>query len=290
MSSPAGSTGTGTGDTANVYAPQYQPQADQSLWQTLAPLLGASANAGAGTPGGVAYPQAQNEVSNFLTGSPYATQALTGAQTGASLGLPGAQAISTGAGDVLNTGFDPQSALFNRTQQEVTDQSNAANAMAGVGQTPYGASVTSNALGNFDINWQQQQQQQQAAALGAATGAYPAATSLAASSAALPYSTGANIASNALQGLGSQVNLGNSQYALPQQAIADLQSYMGTGQQASQISGQLGALGLQEEQNSLSGIGSLFGSLFGSSVGQGFQGIGSLFAGGGGQDYSGGGF
>lgn len=261
MSSPAGSTGTGTGSTANVFAPNYQPQADASIWQTLQPLINASAGGGAGTPAATAYPQATQAVTNFLTQSPFAPGAIQSAQQAAGIGQLGGQQIANATGNVLNTAFDPQSALFNRTQQQVIDQSNAANAMAGVAGTPYGAGVTGENLSNFDINWQAQQLANQQAGLNTATSAYPAAANLVSSSGGLPYSTGATIGSNALQGLNSQVNLGNNQYTLPQQTISDLLQYLGLGQSASQISGQLGLEGAQEEALGMQGIGSLFGGL-----------------------------
>lgn len=282
MSSPAGASSNQPGP-ASVYTPVYQGQADQSIWQTLSPLIAASANGGAGTPGGTAYPTAQSEVAGFLTSNPGANQMFNGAQTAASIGQLGGQQLGQAAGQILNTAFDPQSALFNQTQGHVIDQANAANAMAGVGNTPYGASVVANDLGNFDINWQNNQLNRQQTGLGAAQSAYPAATNLYSASSALPYTAGTTFASNALQGLGSQVNLGNSQYALPQATISDLLNYLGTGQQASTISGNLGALGLQEEQNSMSGIGNLFGTLTGGLFGNSglFGGISNLFGGGG---------
>ena len=63
-----------------------------------------------------------------------------------------------GAGNqILQQAFDPQNALRNRMQQQVMDQSTVANSIAGLGSSPYGASTTANALGNFDVNWQNQQ-------------------------------------------------------------------------------------------------------------------------------------
>jgi hypothetical protein len=55
---------------------------------------------------------------------------------------------------IANQAFDPQSQLFNRTQNQLLDQSNAVNSMYGLGSSPYGASTTANAVGNFDLNWQ----------------------------------------------------------------------------------------------------------------------------------------
>jgi hypothetical protein len=72
------------------------------------------------------------------------------------------------AQQLLQQGFDPQAALFNRLSQQTMDASQAANAAAGLGSSPYGASVAGNNQANFDINWQNQQLQRE---LSAAQGA-----------------------------------------------------------------------------------------------------------------------
>jgi hypothetical protein len=306
--SPAGSSGTGAGPTANVFTPMNQPQADSSFWSTLQPLIDASAGGGVNTPGGVAYPQAQQVVGQYLTNPALQGQAMAGAQQGAAIGGPAslqmgadANTLSAAAGQVLNQGFDPQSALLGREQNQLLDRSNVVNAMSGVASTPYGASTTGNNLANFNINWDNQRLQRgqsglasAGAGMGQAGNLATGATSLAASSGGLPYSTGATIASDALSGLGSQTNLGNNQYLLPQQTLQDLESYLHLGQSASNISGQLGQLGLNQQANAMSGFGQLAGAgsnaLFGSGgvggsgglLGTGGNGIGSLFGSGGG--------
>lgn len=69
---------------------------------------------------------------------------------------------------LLQTGFDPQQALYNRTAQNLLSQQNAINALSGVGTSPYGAGVTGQTMENFNIDWQNQQLQRQAQAAGAA--------------------------------------------------------------------------------------------------------------------------
>lgn len=81
-----------------------------------------------------------------------------------------------GAGNqVLQTSQDPQNALYNRTAQQLTDQTRAAEYARGIQSSPLGASVESNALGNFNIDWQNQQLARQAQGLSAAQGAYGSA-------------------------------------------------------------------------------------------------------------------
>jgi hypothetical protein len=274
---PSGSSGSGTGSTANVYTPKQQPQADQQWWNTINPLISASAGGGAGTPAGQVYPNAFGLVEQYLTGglggntgtptlfnqystqalsdaqraaafgeqafnlgnnafnysaayapqilgtaftpqwgnitqavsqNPYYAGALGGAQQGAALGTAGADALAGAGNQILQTGFDPQSALFDRTQRQLLDQSSVANAMAGVGNTPYGASVTSNALGNFDINWQNNLLKRMEGAGLVGKGLLSAAPGLAAASAALPSNAFLGQQGAQQQALGAQLGAG----------------------------------------------------------------------------------
>ena len=263
-SQPVGASGTGTGSTANVYTPYNQPGQDVNYNNFLQTMLGsASAGLPSVNPAGISYAQAAPIVNADLVASPYAGQSLQGAETGAGYGAGGAAGINNAANAVLQSSIDPQNALFARQQQQVLDQSNAANAAAGVGSSPYGAGLTSQALSNFDTNWQNQQLQRQLQGLSAATSAYPAAANLAASSANLPFSTLANQGSTALGGLSNVANLGQGAFALPQQGLNDIQSYLGLGQAASGLSGQLGNLGINQATQGLAGLGNLVGGIGG---------------------------
>lgn len=161
-----------------------------------------------------------------LAGGSAATgQALSGQAAG--LGAPLAQAQQ----QILQTGMDPQSALYNRTAQQVRDQQQAINAMSGVGTSPYGAGVTGQTMANFNIDWQNQQLQRQAQAAQAAQ---------VLSSQQLAGLTGA----------GSLYNLG--------------------AQGAGTLAGQAGTLagqGLQQQLNAAQAAGNLFTG--GLSLGQG---------------------
>jgi hypothetical protein len=79
-----------------------------------------------------------------------------------------ARQMGSAVNPLMQSGFDPQSALFNQSQGRLMDQTNAINAMSGLGGTPYGASVGANAMGNFDVNWQNSQQQREIAGANAA--------------------------------------------------------------------------------------------------------------------------
>ena len=68
-----------------------------------------------------------------------------------------------GAGNqIYQTAFDPQNALYAQQQQQLTDQVNSGQAMRGLGNSAEGASEYNQAMGNFDINWQNNQLSRQA--------------------------------------------------------------------------------------------------------------------------------
>lgn len=68
-----------------------------------------------------------------------------------------------GAGQaILDTAFDPQRDLYDRTRQQVTDQQNAINSQAGIAGTPYGAGIAGDRASNFNLDWQDRQLGRQA--------------------------------------------------------------------------------------------------------------------------------
>jgi len=227
--------------------------------------------------------------------------------------IPGLQQAESG---ILQQAFDPQSALYMQLHQQAQQNAQAANAAAGLGASPYGAGLTGQALNNLDINWQNQQLQRmiqggQAAGglgttignlagaglnqaitgarampqvLGDITGLAGQMANLEAGAYGLPYQTLAGQTQTGLGALGGATQLGQQQYTLPQQALQDLQSYLGLGQAAS-------SLAFPQTQQQLGGLGALGQAggnlLFGSQGLGGALGInpqtgllGSLFGGG----------
>jgi hypothetical protein len=243
---PAGSSGTGTGSTANVYTPMGQPAADQQFQD----ILGSFPTSPSATPAGKYYdysgkwlasmidspyaaqgtdtaqaaynyeantafpqstaestaldqtgawalpsaktalyygtdPQYQKNVDAAVS-NPYYAPALTGAQQAADIGTKGATALATGANQTLDTAYDPQKKLYDRGQSNTLDYANVTNAMSGLGGTPYGSSVSANALTNYDLNWQDKQLGRQEKALGAADTALTDASKLAYTSSGYP--------------------------------------------------------------------------------------------------------
>lgn len=123
--------------------------------------------------------------------NPYADMFLQGAQGGGAMGQQAGQtgfnagqgAIDAGqqfqqagqsaipyASQIAQTAFDPQNALYARTQQQLVDQTRAGQAARGVATTPYGAAGESDTLRKFDIDWQNNQLGRQIAGGQGATG------------------------------------------------------------------------------------------------------------------------
>jgi hypothetical protein len=76
--------------------------------------------------------------------------------------------LEPGVEQLMTLGFDPQNALYARTQQQLQDQTRAASAAAGTGGTPYGAGVEGQTMSNFNIDWQNNQLQRAATGANAA--------------------------------------------------------------------------------------------------------------------------
>jgi hypothetical protein len=272
------------GGNPATYVPTAQPQMDQLFQQTI----GNFPTNPSQTPAGQAYPQAQSIYSLYLDptqnfGAGYGAQAQQGAELGRTLGQAAAPQLANAGNQILQTGFDPQNELFNRTRGQVIDQAAVANSMAGLGGTPYGASNISNAGSNFDINWQNNLLNRQTTAAGAAAPLLSGAPGLAATSGALPYTAGQGIAQTGIQGLGATANLGNQAYALPQQVLNDLESYLQLGQAASSGAIAGGNTGFQQTAQGLGGLLSGANTLFGGGGAGGSGGLLSgIFGGGGG--------
>jgi hypothetical protein len=212
-------------------------------------------------------PAWQSAVSNVVN-NPYFNQALGGAQTAAGYGgqtasqlmgmLPG---LGGAESQILQTAFDPQNALYNRTAQQVLDQQRAINAMSGVGTSPYGAGVTGQSMQNFNIDWQNNLLQRMLSGAQGATGLAGAignlgqqATGLEAQAAGLP----ANVWQQQQQNvLGALSGAG--------QGLGQVAQGLGTAQQLPlnwlQAQNALGAapynMAAGTSQNALSSLGSL---------------------------------
>lgn len=219
--------------------------------------------------------------------NPYAQSYQQGAnQIGAAGMNAGQQTLGTSQGllpDVsalVNMGFDPQGALYQRTLQQVQDASRANSSAAGVGSTPYGAGVNNMATNNFNIDWQNQQlgralqgAQGGANLLGASIGGINAGLGQMQGGAALPYNTAQGINTNSLQALSGVPGFNQGAAGIPQQQVQDFLSYLAasTGQQGA--NNQTARLGL--DQNAMQ-----FGQsqILGGNLGSGLAGLSRGFS------------
>ncbi len=278
----SGATGTQGGNPA-AYIPQAQPQADQ-LYQNIFNQMSGPA----GQLPGQVLPGYQAYAGN-IQNNPFAAQQLQGAQAGAALGpqvsgmqMQGAQALQGGAQNLLQQGFDPQSALYNQLQNQTSQQANAANAQAGV-SGPYAAGTIDQSLQNFNIGWQNNQLgREQTALQGAGTGFGQAgalgnqAIQTLPTAAGLPYSTYLSQQQNDIGALSSLTSGTNAAFGPNESLASMLDSYLGLGQSATQIAqtgqaqqfsqnqilGQEGGQALQALTGSAGSSSSPFGSLF----------------------------
>ncbi len=74
------------------------------------------------------------------------------------------------AQQALADAFDPHKDIYNRYLGQVTDQTNSQSALRGIANTPYGAAVTADSLGNFNTAWNAQQIQNENVGMQTATG------------------------------------------------------------------------------------------------------------------------
>lgn len=201
------------------------------------------------------YLQAYNQAGNYYgQGANVAGQQAGAYGQQAALSGQQQQNLYNAGNQVYQTAFDPQNALFNQTQQQLTEQVNAGQAMRGLGNSAVGGQEYNQAMQNFDISWQNQQLARQAQGAGAMAQASQAGG-------AQGQLTGANLAAQAgaygtaggYEQQQGQVPLSAQQYAAQQpgvvgqqyaQQMAGLQglnatnmnqaqAYMGMGQAAS---------------------------------------------------------
>ena len=143
------------GDTQRATQPYYQQSLQQGENVNYQPYLQGAQQAG--NMYGQVGQAAQGQMAGY---GQQAQQAL------------GQQSAMYGAGQqILNTAMDPQNALFAQQQQLVQDQTRAGQAARGLGNSAEGAMEENQAMGNFDMNWQNQQLARQAQGISSAVGA-----------------------------------------------------------------------------------------------------------------------
>jgi len=266
------------GGNPATYVPTAQPQMD-ALYQQV---LGGFPTSPGATPAAEYYPTAQRLFSQFL--NPYGqdarvNEAFTAADRAWNMGQQGAPLLQGAGTSILNTAFDPQSALYNQMRARAGENAAVANSQAGLGGSPYGASVAANALNNFDINWQNQLLNRMATGGQAGSQLLQAAPALGYQTGMMPYNLAQTVGLGGINAGQAAAGLGNLQYALPQQLANDLQSYLQLGQAASLGALQGGNLGFNQTAQGIGGLLSGANALFGGNgllSGSGLLGGGGL--------------
>jgi len=168
--SPIGAVPTGMAPAGGGYATPTQQPIQQPA--SYAPTTG-SMPAGAPLPMGGMTPGISTGEGPTI--NPYSLTAQTaGNQAGAYAGGQGvanlgqAGDIRSGAGQVMQTAFDPQQELYDRTAQQLQDQVRVGQSTRGVAMSPYGAGVEGQTMKDFNIDWQNAQLGRQAMGIGAA--------------------------------------------------------------------------------------------------------------------------
>lgn len=161
-----GGNSGGTGPGGATYVPQNRPGVDtqwQDIIKQLAPFLtGGAANVQGPLNTGYAATQPGGQwggVGNFFqqAGNQLQTQAN---QAGTNQGL------LSGAGyNTYLASLDPQNALRDKLQQQVTDASRAGTSARGIGMSGEASGIENNDVNNFLIQWQNQQLGRQLAGL-----------------------------------------------------------------------------------------------------------------------------
>lgn len=264
-----------------AYTPQNLAGADQSGYGAINNLSGL--NSAAST-----LPQ-YGQITQNLINNPYAASAQSGSNlvgatgVGAGLNLVGsAQGNLPYATQALQTGFDPQNALYAQAYQANNDAVNSGLAARGLATTPYGAGVQNTADQQFNTNWLQtalQRQQtgastastlQGAAGTGTTTGLNAAGTG-----ALLPYSTANTIGTNQQTALNNYGTAGTNATSTAQQQIADFLQYLGLGNQSAGVNNQNYANQITAQNNAFTQQQTL-----GKNLGSSISGLGTALNGG----------
>jgi hypothetical protein len=186
--------------------------------------------------------------------------------------------LQAGAQQLMQTGYDPRQQLYQRGMQQNREQSNAANAMYGLGSSPYGAGLAQQNMRNFDIDWQNQQLARQATALQGAGGAYGQAGGLGAQAGNL-FTGAGNLyqgAGNLYTGAGNLFGNAINQMGMAPQIAERNLALGGAASGLAASSAALPSGSLQGAQNLLPGLMQSAAQPYTTSVGQSQNALNAL--------------
>lgn len=198
-----------------------------------------------------------------LNNNPGTNQFLGGANQASQYGMQAA-GQAAGGGDYLQQiarmiggqAFDPQNALYGRTQQQVQEQIRASNEARGVNSTPYGAGVENKGMSDFNIDWQNNLLQRMIGGGGAAGNLMNSGVNLSGMAPGMAYTAGQfpyqafnTVGQGQLGNLDRLAQAGITSQQIPNTAIQQWLSYIGAGNQANQVSNQNTQVAQQGQQN-----------------------------------------
>lgn len=262
LNSLFGGNGPGGGGPTGIYTPTGRPQADQTWQQAMQQLWQAIQGQNKTVTPGINQGYAATQPGGQFGDLPNVFQAFgnallnSGAQSQENQGL-----LSSAGNQVYQTALDPQNALRNMLQQQVTDASRAGTSARGIGMGGEAAGIENQDVSNFLMNWQNQQLSRQLAGLQGMSGAMGQAANQGSEAgkdlagAGSFYTQGANFpfqAAGAYEGATQPLN--QNMLSL----FGPLSSYLGLGNQsAGQAFGQQ-QIGLGNIAQGLNNLGSIF--------------------------------
>lgn len=259
-------------------APVWHPPGMDAAAGNITSQIGQ--NLGNNVPGQL-MPQYQQLISSLMN-NPGTAGMLGGANTAGALGSNAAGAASQG-GDFLSMlahaiggqAFDPQNALYGRTQQQLQEQTRASNEARGINSTPYGAGVENKAMSDFNIDWQNNLLQRMIGGGSAAGNLMNSGVNLSAMAPGLAYQAGQfpyqafnTIGQNNVGNLDKLAQAGITAQQIPNQAISQWLSYIGAGNQGNQVSNQNAQVAGQNQQ-----LGFMQNQIIGNQLGQAVNGF-----------------
>ena len=172
-------SGSSSGGSPGTYVPTGRGQVDQSWLTALAPLIKSIMQETGNISGPVNQGYAATQPGGQFGYLPTLLQQMGNAminsagQDQANQGL-----LSTAGNQVFQTALDPQNALRDKLQQQVTDASRAGTSARGIGMAGEAAGIENQDVQNFLMNWQQAQLGRQLAGLQGMQGAMGTAGNL----------------------------------------------------------------------------------------------------------------
>lgn len=266
MAGAANSALQGIGNLpSSNYGQTWLPYMDATTMQTLSNPYAGGAQAGADRAGYMGQQAAQYsaDTGDWMRGYGIGTTAQAQPmyeRAGQAFGY--GQQLVPYAQQIGQTAFDPQNALYDRTRQQLQEQTRASQSARGLAMTPYGAGLENKAMSDFNIDWANNQLGRQIQGGNAIGGLYGQANNLFGTSGNLA-TAGSNIGTAGVNQVGAGMNMLNaSPGQMLQSSLMPYATFLGQqgdyagalGKQF-QVGGQAQSLALAPIQQYLAYIG-----------------------------------